>query len=469
MKLTVKDLDRLTHVAFHNRDRLKGRKISGVCTDSRQITAGDLFIALKGEHFDGNAFVGDAFGKGAAAAVVDRLLKAEALGEKPLLVVENATQALGELGHLYRMKFDIPVIAVGGSNGKTTTKDMTASVLSTRYKVLSTEGNLNNHIGVPQMLLKLEKKHEVAVIEIGTNHPGEVDYLCRILTPTHGLVTNIGKEHLEFFKSVEGVADEEGVLFEHLKKDKKSMAFVNADDRYIPSRAKGVKHRFSFGMKARRVNVRGKIVGADEMGCVSFHYESRKPIARDNIQLGLPGEHNVLNALAAIAVGLSLKVPAKRIRKALESFRPASKRMQVLNYEGVIIYNDTYNANPDSMISALKTLALAKVPGKRIAVLGDMRELGDSGPEEHARVGREAARLGIDYVLTFGELARFSCKAADMESALHYDQKNMLAEYLVELIAPGDAVLVKGSRGMRMEDIVTFLEERLHSTVVPLV
>jgi len=469
MKLNVKDLERLTHVEFRNKDLLKGKKISGVCTDSRKVTVGDLFIALKGEHFDGNVFVGDAFGRGAVAAVVDKLFKAEALSGRPLLVVENTIQALGELAHLHRMKFDIPVIAIGGSNGKTTTKDMTAAVLSTTYNVLSTEGNLNNHIGVPQMLLRLQKKHEVAVIEIGTNHPGEIDYLCRILAPTHGLVTNVGKEHLEFFKSAEGVAEEEGVLFEHLRKNKKSVAFVNADDGYIPLRAKRVKHCFSFGVKARRVDVRGTIVGADETGCVSFRYESGKPAKRDTIKLGVPGEHNVFNALAAVAVGLTLKVPAKRIRKALESFRPASKRMQVLNYEGVIIYNDTYNANPDSMISALRTLALAKVPGKRIAGLGDMRELGDSGPEEHTRVGREAAQLGIDYVLTFGELARFICDAADMESAFHYDQKNMLAEYLAELIAPGDAVLVKGSRGMKMEDIVTFLEERLHSAVVPLV
>jgi UDP-N-acetylmuramyl pentapeptide synthase len=230
-----------------------------------------------------------------------------------------------------------------------------------------------------------------------------------------------------------------------------------------------MKHQVSYGIKSRRADVRGTMMDVDETGCASFQYASRRTAKRHNIHLGLPGEHNALNALAAVAVGLTFKVPAKRIRKALETFRPASKRMQVLNYGGVLIYNDTYNANPDSMISALKTLASARVPGKKIAVLGDMRELGGSGQEEHSRVGREAAQLQINYVLTYGELARFIHEAANIEWALHYEQKNMLAEYLAELIAPGDAVLVKGSRGMKMEDIVTFLEERLHSAVVPLV
>jgi UDP-N-acetylmuramoyl-tripeptide--D-alanyl-D-alanine ligase len=385
------------------------------------------------------------------------------------MVVEDTTRALGELARLHRMRFDIPVIAVGGSNGKTTTKDMIAGVLGTSYKTLCTEGNLNNHIGVPQTMLRLQKKHEMAVIEIGTNHPGEIDYLCRILHPTHGLITNVGREHLEFFSSIEGVANEEGMLFRHLARDRKAVAFVNAGDEMVASKGKDVRRRVSYGLNAKRADVKGKLMTSDVSGCFTFRYASTKPAKHDTIRLSIPGQHNVTNALAAVTVGLTFKVPAKRIRKALEAFHPTPKRMQVLNYEGVTIYNDTYNANPDSMISALRTLADAKVQGKRVAVLGDMRELGEAGKEEHENVGREATRLKIDYVLTYGELARSIHAEAKTPYAFHYEQKNMLAEYLAELLAPGDAVLVKGSRGMKMEDIVTFLEERLHSAVVPLV
>lgn len=465
MKLTLGDLGKLTLVEFRHRELLKGKTISGVSADSRAVSAGDVFVALKGETFDGHRFVEDVFRSGAVAAIVDTSFKGAA--DRPLLVVKDTTHALGELARIHRMKFAIPVLAVGGSNGKTTTKDMITAVLSTSHKVLSTEGNLNNHIGVPQTLLRLQKKHEMAVIEIGTNHPGEIAYLCGILLPTHGLLTNIGREHLEFFKSVEGVAREEGVLLGHLKQKSKSVAFVNVDDARIRSKATGIRRRITYGMKTKRADVKGKVGSADETGCIGFEYVSKRPATRDAIRLRIPGEHNAINALAAVAVGLTFKVSAKRIQRALESFQPASKRMELLNYAGVSIYNDTYNANPDSMISALRTLASARVSGKRIAVLGDMRELGEYGKGEHMCVGREAARLGIDYVLTYGELARSIHEAASMDGALHYDQKNMLAEYLAELVTPGDAVLVKGSRGMKMEDIVTFLEKRLCPVVIP--
>jgi UDP-N-acetylmuramoyl-tripeptide--D-alanyl-D-alanine ligase len=466
MTLTTKDLDKLTFVEFRNRDQLKSKRLTGVSTDSRKVGDGELFIALKGANFDGHAFVAGAFGKGAVAAIVDASFRWDSVSDKPLLVVEDTTRALGELAHLHRMKSRIPFIAIGGSNGKTTTKDMVSSVLAASYNVLSTQGNLNNHIGVPQTLLQLQKKHDVAVIEIGTNHPGEVDYLCRLLAPTHGLITNIGREHLEFFGSVEGVAAEEGILFEHLRRREKSVTFVNADDQLVRSKAKGMRRQVSYGVHAKSVDISGKIIGIDETARTSFEYRRKRPAARDTIRLRIPGEHNTMNALAAVAIGLTFKVPARRIRKALELFHPTAKRMEVLNYKGALIYNDTYNANPDSMVSALRTLASATVSGKRIAVLGDMRELGERAAEEHARVGREVAQLGIDYLLTYGRLARSIHEAANTEYALHYDQKNILAEYLAELIAPGDAVLVKGSRGMKMEDIVTFLEERLRSAAV---
>lgn len=467
MNLSVDDFDTLSHVEFRNRDVLKGHIVSGVSTDSRKVAAGDVFIALKGATFDGHAFVSEVLSRGAVGAIVDTAFDAEAVPDKPLLVVHDTTRALGEIAHLHRMRFEIPVVAIGGSNGKTTTKEMVTAVLRTGYNVLSTEGNLNNHIGVPQTLLRLRKGHELAVVEIGTNHPGEIGYLCEMLAPTHGLVTNVGREHLEFFKSVDGVALEEGVLFDYLRKKKGSAVFVNADDGCVRSRAKGMRRQVSYGMHAAGAGFRARITGIDETGCATLEYRSAPSGRRSTVRLGIPGEHNVMNALAAATVGRTFGISNKAIQQALGSFRPTAKRMEVLNCGGVLVYNDTYNANPDSMIPALKTLASSKVPGKKIAVLADMRELGERAKEEHERVGRAAAELGIGYLLTYGELARTIHDAAKMQYAFHYEQKNVLAEYLAELVAPGDAVLVKGSRGMKMEDIVTFLVERTRSTVAP--
>ncbi len=467
MKLGTKDLSSIPHAEFRNSERLKGKRITGVSTDSRTVKAGDVFFALRGEQYNGHAFLGKAFEQGAMVGVVDTASADAMPPEIPLLVVENTTRALGQLAHLYRLKFSIPVIAIGGSNGKTTTKEMVTQVLATQYSVLSTEGNLNNHIGVPHTLFRLQKKNEVAVVEIGTNHPGEIEYLCNVLEPTHGLITNIGREHLEFFKSLDGVAREEGALFEKLGKTKKSVAFVNADDIQSAKKSKRLNRRITYGITSTRVDVKGSVAGFDESGCATLRVRGKRTKKPFDVQLAIPGYHNAANALAAAAVGLSFNIRQKKIRKALEAFRPASKRMEVLNLGGVIIYNDTYNANPDSTYAALQTLASARILGKRIAVLADMRELGEDSVEQHSEVGVEAAKLKVDYLLTYGELAKHIHTASKLPMAVHYDQKNMLAEYLAELIAPGDAVLIKGSRGMKMEDIVIFLEERLRSAVVP--
>jgi UDP-N-acetylmuramoyl-tripeptide--D-alanyl-D-alanine ligase len=467
VKLTVKDLSSIQHVSFLNKEGLKGKKITGVSTDSRTTKPGDLFVALVGQNMDGHKFLDDAFAKGALVAMVNASSSFVADQHHPALLVEDTTRALGELARHYRRQFDIPLLAIGGSNGKTTTKEMVSAVLGTSYNVLCTGGNLNNHIGVPLTLFRMDKKHDVAVVEIGTNHPGEIAYLCGILEPTHGLITNIGREHLEFFKTLNGVADEEGELFESLKERKKAVVFVNADDPMVVARAKGIKRRVVYGFSAKRTDVKGKLLGVNETGCARFRISTSRPKKDIAVQLRIPGEHNAINALSAAAVGVGFNVPPKKIRGALERFHAAAKRMEILNLEGVLLYNDTYNANPDSTIVALRTLVACKVPGKKIAVLADMKELGQASVEEHQRVGREAAKAGVNYLLTFGEMARHIHEASGLEFAIHYEQKNMLAEYLAELIAPGDAVLVKGSRGMKMEDVVVFLEERLRSAEVP--
>jgi UDP-N-acetylmuramoyl-tripeptide--D-alanyl-D-alanine ligase len=463
MRLTLRELLSLADVEVRNEHRLKGAVFTGVSTDSRSVRKGDLFFALRGGRFDGHEFVSQAIARGARGVVVDRKADTGRYGEVPLIIVPDTVQTLGEVARLYRRRFRIPVVAIAGSNGKTTTKEMVAAVLRTTYRVLSTEGNLNNQIGVPLTLFRLDGRHRVAVVEIGTNHPGEIAYLCSILEPTHGLITTIGREHLEFFKTMNGVADEEGALFDNLRTRTGGVAIVNADDPRIRAKARRVKRKIRYGFGGKSLAVRGKMSRMDAKGCSSFRLSSRGSSKGSDVRMKVPGAHNAANALAAAAVGIVFKVSPAKIRKALEGFRPVSKRMEVVHVGQVTIFNDTYNANPDSVIAAVQTLASAQVSGKKIAVLADMREMGAQEVEEHRRVGAEIGKIGVDYLLTYGPLGKHIHDAAKVQFAIHYNQKNMLAEYLAELVSPGDAVLVKGSRAMAMEDVVTFLQERLRT------
>ncbi len=464
MKLTRKDLLQVRHVRTVGFEHLES--ITGVSTDSRTIRPGDLFLALRGERYDGHDFIENVLQVQPGALVVEDAwfeLKGHWLVTRriPTLVVNNTTVALGELARVYRRKFRIPILAVAGSNGKTTTKEMIASVLRGKYAVLSTEGNLNNHVGVPQTMFRLEKTHRVAVVELGTNHFGEIEYLCNILEPTHGLITNIGREHLEFFGDLAGVAKAEGELFAWLAahRGKQGVGVVNADEPLLAKYSAMLKTRFTYGFTARRAQVKGTLVGYDHRGCAEIEVRPRgkRPFS---VKLQIPGEHHAQNALAAAAVGVLFRVPSAAIRRALEQCTGVPKRMQVLQLNGVTVINDTYNANPDSVLAALKTLGAMRTAGKRIAVLADMLELGVGAEDAHRRIGEEVGKAGIDYLLTFGPLAQQIFDAAAVKFKSHYDQKNVLAEYLIELLSAGDVVLVKGSRGMKMDDVVTFLQER---------
>jgi UDP-N-acetylmuramoyl-tripeptide--D-alanyl-D-alanine ligase len=466
MKLGLEDLHALAHLDWSVPSGSRWPAFTGVSTDSRTVEPGNLFIALRGGRFDGHSFLHDVVARGVRAVIVDGAYRPEHALLVPVLTVEDTTQALGDLALVYRRKFGLPVLAVGGSNGKTTTKEMIVRVLSRSFRVLGTEGNLNNHIGVPQTIFRLRDAHQAAVVEVGTNHPGEIGYLCNVLEPTHGLVTNIGREHLEFFKSVAGVACEEGTLYRSLTDQRRSVGFVNLDDPRIVRAASRVRQRVSYGVESRRAEVRGTVLSVDSAGCAQLSVAVRGKSRSVTVRLRVPGAHNAINAVAAAAVGVEFGVPLVEAAKALASFKPASKRMEVVRVNGITILNDTYNANPDSTIAALQTLAAATVRGKRIAVLADMLELGNDSPRHHARVGREAGRLSIDHLLTFGDLAREIGRASRLKTALHYEQKNMLSEYLAELAGRGDTVLVKGSRGMKMEDVVTFLVERHRMSTV---
>ncbi len=458
MNISVQDVLSVGYMRAVNVDKKSNMKFKGVSTDTRTIAPGDLFVALRGENFDGNKFVATAFQKGAVCAVVDAQADTATFSSKPFFVVQDTAITLGQLAHVYRKKFSIPVLAVAGSNGKTTTKEMISAVLAAKYNVLSTSGNLNNHIGVPQTLFGLKKKHDVAVVEVGTNHFGELKYLTGILEPTHAIITNIGHEHLEFFKDLDGVAKAEGELFNGLKST--ATAFVNSDDKYIPNLAKKVKKKVTYGYSGKKLAIKGTLVAVDAKGCVKFTVKADRK-REFTVKLSTPGTQGMINALAASAVGLSFGVSAAKIQHALKKFKPVGKRMEVVSSGGVTILNDTYNANPDSVIAALETVRVMRSTGKKIIILADMLELGESSAREHERIGEHVQAMGFKYLLTFGQMAARINTRVTCQVNFNYDQKNVLSEYAAELILPGDIVLVKGSRGMKMEDVVTFLRERL--------
>jgi UDP-N-acetylmuramoyl-tripeptide--D-alanyl-D-alanine ligase len=464
VRLSKSEILAVRHVRTLGFETASDIVLTGVSTDSRTTKSGDVFFAIRGEKFDAHDFITKAIGGGAASIVVDRKW-ADSNGTMlvsigvPRLVVEDTTIALGDLAALYRKKFDIPFIAIAGSNGKTTTKNMVTAVLGTKYKVLSTEGNLNNQIGVPQTLFRLTEEHDMAVVEIGTNHFGELEYLCRILAPTHGLITNIGREHLEFFGSLEGVAKAEGELLDSLRSNKGTF-FLNKDDERLIRRAKklrGVK-TVSFGFRANGTDLKGTIVGTDERGNAGLRFRPRgkKEIA---LQLNVPGEQNAQNALAAAAVGFVMKVSARNIVKALEGFSAIGKRSEVIRLNGLLILNDSYNANPDSVVAALKTLRSMKTAGRRVVVMGDMLELGKSAQREHQNIGKAIARYRVDCLYTFGELSKITNDTATVKVKAHFADKALLAEQLGNFVSDGDVVLVKGSRGMKMEEVVSHLQQ----------
>ncbi len=428
---------------------------TGGCIDTRRLEPGDLFFALRGERTDGHRYLDAAFKAGASAAVICRSWYEEAGGRPlgPVIVAEDSEAAMGDLARVYRKRFNIPVVAITGSNGKTTTKDMTAAVLAKSYRVLATERNLNTRLGVPLTLFRLSKTDEVAVIEMGISEHGGLRYLCEIADPTIGVITNIGPTHLEFLGSVEGVAKAKGELLEHL--DESSMTILNLDDLLLSrERVKAKGRLLGFGIE-KICQFRGEGLVQDQEGRGRFSLQGH------SFRLSIPGRHNVYNALAAAAVGAALGVPVADAATALADFRPTTLRSQVEERDGIRLLNDSYNANPASMRSALQTLAQISLPregGRRVAVLGDMLELGPGAPEAHRELGRFAAREGLGAIFALGELAEEVAEGGrdeglPEERSRAFADRDELIEALEGFVKPGDLVLLKGSRGMAMEAV----------------
>ena len=423
---------------------------SGLTTDSRMIGEGDLFVALNGERFDGHDFVEVAFAQGACAALVERGWEGvERSAAGPLLVVDSTLRALGSIARAYRRRFDLPVVAVVGSSGKTTTKELIAAVLGSQYQVLTTAGSENNEIGVPRALLELSPAHEAVVLEMGARRVGDIRYLCSIAEPTIGVLLNIGTAHLEFFGSVEGVAKAKGELLDYLGES--LTALVNADDRVVVQEAKRTKGRLlTFGF-TRESEFRGEGLVLDQESCGHFLLHNTP------IDLNIPGRHNAYNALAAAAIGRILGVPWGDIQRVLADFKSVHMRAEIIRKDGIVVINDCYNANPDSMAAALELLA--EVEGMRkIAVLGDMLELGPQSSCLHAAAGEQAVQ-NADMVLTVGSEAKHLVDAArsagmDKDLARHFEDVDQVGEFAAAQLGCGDVVLVKASRGMALDAVV---------------
>jgi UDP-N-acetylmuramoyl-tripeptide--D-alanyl-D-alanine ligase len=429
--------------------------IRRVWTDSRTIRPGDLFIALIGNRFDGHRFVVDALAKGAVAAVVVRGSDVTTGGS--LIEVQDTLRAYQELAAAHRRRFDIPIVAVGGSNGKTTTKEMIAAVLSAQCPTLATEANFNNDIGVPQTLLRLTRRHRVGVIEMGISAAGDMTRLCDIAHPTHVVITNIGPEHLETLHDLDGVAEAEGESLEALPAD--GTAVLNADDDFFKKLSRKVRGPvIAFGYAAR-ADVRAVDVESRGASWSRVRVAIRGRRQHLSVVLRTTGRHNVSNALAALATGLALKVGPNAIREGLGRYRPRRMRSEVRRWRGATVLNDCYNANPGSVRAALCWLADVKGSGRSFAVLGDMLELGPDSERLHQEIGRDAVIQHADYLFTtgvHGAAVAAGARSAGMgtERILVAKDHAQLAARLREMVKPGDVVLVKGSRGSHMERVL---------------
>jgi UDP-N-acetylmuramoyl-tripeptide--D-alanyl-D-alanine ligase len=424
-----------------------GRTVTRVCTDSRTLKNGDLFLALRGENFDAHAFVGRAAEIGAAGAVVDR--DAENLPtDFAVIRVADTLAALQQIAANYRRTLPLKAVVITGSNGKTSTKDFTAAVLARRFRVVKTEGNLNNHIGLPLTLLRASADDEVGVLEIGMNHPGEIAPLAAIARPDVGVITNIGVAHIEFMGSRDAIALEKGMLAEAL--DGGGYLVLDTEDDYTPAVAERTRAKvIRSGADICVTDVRHDADGSRFV----VHANDRSA----EVRLHVPGRHMIRNAMLAVAVGTIFGLTLEECAAGLAEARLTGGRLEVKEIRGIRVIDDSYNANPDSMVAALQTLAGMPAQGRRIAVLGKMNELGAEFESGHRRAGAAAGRAGIDCVVAVGDGAALIAEAAGesgVKEVIRVATTAGAAEVLRKLAQPGDVLLVKGSRSVKMETIL---------------
>lgn len=468
MELTVSEICKATGGRL--RAGNPGIVIRSITIDSRTVGPEALFVPLKGTRTDGHAFIPAAFDAGAVAALAQRdMSKVSGVrADAALIEVDDTLRALGDIAGWWRDRCSATIVAITGSNGKTSTKEMAWSILSRRFACFRTPGNFNNLIGLPLTLCGVLPSHAVAILEMGMSEPGEIKRLCAIGKPHIGLITNIGPSHLEHLKTIDAVARAKGELFESLPES--GTAIVNIDDTHAAALASRTRARIlTFGINSGEVTVAGS---CNFMNGSGARFTLQASGRRAEVRLAVPGRHFVSNALAAAAIAQALDIDIQDIVAGLESFQGVPGRMQLLSVGDVRIINDSYNANPASMHQALQVLASLPGARRRIAVLGDMLELGERSAEYHREVGTFVASLGIDYLLVTGEFAKetgIGARAGGMpaQRIVCRDDAAELGRELLNIMDSGDAILVKGSRGARMERIIEVLHNKNGEKTVP--
>lgn len=430
-------------------------EITDISIDSRKIEKGSLYTAIIGERFDGHDFVEGAVQNGASAVLVSKKPQVDI----PYVLVEDTEKAFLQLGGYYRDGENVKVVGITGSVGKTTAKEMTAAVLEQKYKTLKTEGNLNNQIGLPKMLFRLDG-HEMAVLELGMNHKGEIGNLSNAAKPDIAVITTIGVSHIENLGSREGIRDAKLEILDGMKKG--STVFVNKDCDLLEGLSLTDYRVKSFGINSKLCYFRAEDI-KEQARQTTF-----KVVFNSNIQqVTIPtvGIHNVYNALAAFAVGIECNIPPRTIAEGLMNYRPSGMRQNIVEKRGVTVIEDCYNASPDSVKAALSVLSDMELDGRKTAVLGDMLELGDYSDKAHLEAGEVAAASRIDYILCVGEAGKKiaeGAKKAGHQNAYWFESKKELAKAVCENVKSGDGLLFKASRGMKLEDIIEVLYEKLN-------
>ncbi|MCK4244043.1 MAG: UDP-N-acetylmuramoyl-tripeptide--D-alanyl-D-alanine ligase [Candidatus Omnitrophica bacterium] len=441
--------------------------ISSIFLDSRKIEKNSLFIAIRGERHDGHDFLKEALEKGAGGAIVEssttrkRVPRVQSLKFKILIQVGDTRKALGDIARAYRRKFKIPLIAITGSDGKTTTKELAAHLLSSHFHLVKSPGNFNNEIGLPLTLFKLKKKNDLAIVELGMNKPGEIKRLSEIAKPTVGVITNIGNAHQGFFKSKYGIAQAKAELFESLGE---APVILNKDSPYFPFLKRRAKGRvISFGIKKK----------SDFWARDILFFSSGTEFKVNGMEIRLPllGYFNVYNVLCAIALAKEFGISNQEIKKALQNFKPLPHHFQLIKLKRFRLIDDTYNSNPFAFEKVIEQLLMMKTSGRRVIIAGEMKELGKFSKKAHYSIGKFIAQSKVDFLVTVGKLAKEIGKGAYKTGLIR--KKNILHcqsnEEVVKskkLFLPGDLILIKGSRAAHLEEIVEKLKNQEHLTSI---
>ena len=449
ISFTLGEIAGITGGRYSGPKELLDRRIQDATIDSRTVRPGCLFVPIVGDRFDGHDFIPQAIDKGAIAVLAEN----EKSYTCPVIYVDSTIKALLAMAKAYRAIFDIPVVGITGSTGKTTTKELVANVLSQKFNTLKNERSFNNHTGVPLTLLRLNQEHRAAVIEMGTNTPGEIAALADIVRPTIGVITNIGEAHIEFFGTRDGILKEKSDIFKYIGES--GRAIVNGDDDKLRTLRGKLKNVLTYGLNADN-DIRGENV--KDMGLEGMRFDIVYGGGRITATIPSPGIHMVMNSLCAAAVGLTLGIEPELIKQGIESYAPVEGRMQIIKTQRLTLLDDSFNANPTSMAAAINIACRAS--GRTVLILGDMLELGEKGAEYHRDMGKKTVECGADMMIGKGPLMKNACEETERAGieTMHFDTSEDIMRALDNCLRDGDTVLVKASHGTNLKDVAEYIK-----------